>query len=52
MERRTTWTRPALVRLSSSGSAETGTNQFFYEGSKVAKKVGTGYLYGSFVPVS
>jgi hypothetical protein len=52
MERLTTWTRPALVRLSSSGSAEVGSYPFLYEGKKIAKTVGTGYIYGSFVPPS
>ena len=52
MEHRPAWTRPTLVRLSSSGSAEAGSNPYFYEGSKVAKKVGTGFIYGNFVPPS
>jgi len=46
MDRRQTWTRPSLVRLSNSGSAEVGTISTAYEGAKLIT-TGGGYVYGS-----
>jgi hypothetical protein len=47
VNRRSTWTRPSLVRLSSSGLAQSGSFSYYYEGQKVTTDFGTGYFCGN-----